>query len=235
MTQITLKEAFYAQYTPLYQRISKTTNLLTQEKYDHILDTMLSYDALRTSERTGEARRYHLKYRLEGNVRSTMLRRQMKGKWMQVPTFETVYDIIHKTHTATLGHAKNKRKNKVHINSMYYGVPTSAITLYLSLCPNCAVGKKISKKSKRLPLKMMLSQRVGQRCQVDLIDMGRPNPITGDRYILRYADHLSAYGYCRPLRNRDSKTTGDALVQILSESIQPTILQSDNGSEFLGQ
>jgi hypothetical protein len=176
-----------------------------------------------------------LKYRLEGNVRSTMLRRQMKGKWMQVPTFETVYDIIHKTHTAILGHAKDKRKNKVHINSMYYGVPTSAITLYLSLCPNCAVGKKISKKSKRLPLKMMLSQRVGQRCQVDLIDMGRPNPVTGDRYILRYADHLSAYGYCRPLPNRNSKTTGDALVQILSESIQPTILQSDNGSEFLGQ
>ena len=61
------------------------------------------------------------------------------------------------------------------------------------------------------------------------------NPVTGDKYILRYADHLSGYGHVRPLKNRSSAVVGRALVEILSESVEPFILQSDNGSEFLGE
>ena len=92
------------------------------------------------------------------------------------------------------------------------------------------------KAAKRNPMKMILSKRVGHRCQVDLIDMSSSeNPVTGDNYILRYADHLYGYGHVRPLKGRSSATVGNALVQILSESQEPFILQSDNGSEFLGE
>ena len=62
----------------------------------------------------------------------------------------------------------------------------------------------------------------------------QPDPETGNKWILRYADHLSAYAFVRCLRTKESKEVGINLVEIISESIEPIILQSDNGSEFLG-
>jgi len=53
---------------------------------------------------------------------------------------------------------------------MQYGVPMSAVLLYLNTCPVCAGTKKISKKKKN-PLKFIISEHVGTRSQVDLIDM----------------------------------------------------------------
>ena len=85
-------------------------------------------------------------------------------------------------------------------------------------------------------MRMILTKRMGHQCQADLIDMqSSANPVTGDKYILRYADHLSGYGHVRPLQNRSLAVVGRALVEILLESVEPFILQSDNGSEFLGE
>jgi hypothetical protein len=154
----------------------------------------------------------------------------------RVPTYEQLFDIIHHVHTAELGHPKDKRKNKATINENFYCVPIGAIELYLSLCPNCATGRKISRKAKRNPLKMILTNSVGYRCQVDLIDMtSQEDPVSGDKWIMRYVDHLSGYGYVRCMKTKHSTNTGKALVEIISESIDPTILQSDNGAEFLGE
>ena len=54
------------------------------------------------------------------------------------------------------------------------------------------------------------------------------------KYILRVVDHLSKYGYVHPLKRRTATEVGDALLRILATSLGPRILQSDNGSEFLG-
>jgi hypothetical protein len=200
------------------------------------VDLLLKFESLTAAEKRGEAARYNRKYKLVGNVESNRLRRNWKGEEQPVPTYENIFDIIHKCHVHTLGHAKDKRKNKIEINKMWYGVPMSAVELYLSMCPNCSTARKISKKAKRNPLKMILSTRVGHRVQVDLIDMSSSqNPVTGDNYILRYADHLSAYGHVRPIQGKASATTARAIVEIISQSVMPTILQSDNGSEFLGK
>ena len=80
---------------------------------------------------------------------------------------------------------------------------------------------------------MILISHIGQRCQVDLVDMtSQEDPITGNKWILRYVDHLSGYGYVCCLPSKESKYTAQALVEIISKSIEPIILQSDNGSEF---
>jgi len=220
----------------MFMMHKRTTHLITRKRYSRIVEILMKYEELSPAERRGEAARYHRKYRLHGQIKSTILQRMQSGKWLRVPTYEQVFDIIHNCHVTTLGHAKCKRKNKITINSEYYGVPMSAVMLYLSLCPNCTTGRKMLKAAKRNPMKMILSKRVSHRCQVDLIDMSSSeNPVTGDNYILRYADHLSGYGHVRPLKGRSSATVGNALVQILSESQEPFILQSDNGSEFLGE
>jgi hypothetical protein len=50
-------------------------------------------------------------------------------------------------------------------------------------------------------------------------------------YILRVVDHLLKFGYVQPLKKRNAKEVGDALLGILCSSIMPCILQSDNGAE----
>ena len=109
----------------------------------------------------------------------------------------------------------------------------SAVLLYLNTCPVCAATKKVSKKKKN-PLKFIISEHVGARSQVDLIDM-RSFEVNGMKWILRYVDCLSGFAQVRCLPNKSSSVVGEALVQILSASVRPLILQSDNGSEFLGR
>ena len=79
-------------------------------------------------------------------------------------------------------------------------MPLSAIDLYLQLCPNCNTSRKQTITSKRNPLKMILTSKFGFWTQVDLIDMtSQQDPLTGDKWIMRYADHLSALWYVRCL------------------------------------
>ncbi len=59
-------------------------------------------------------------------------------------------------------------------------------------------------------------------------------PWDGYEYILRYVDHFSGFSHVAPLKSMRSQPIGMKLLEILSCSIIPEILQSDNGSEFLG-
>jgi len=79
---------------------------------------------------------------------------------------------------------------------------------------------------------MILPKKVGSRFQMDLVEMPEYN---GFRYILRVVDHLSCYGYVAPLRQKESEEIGLALVRIISTSIAPEVLQSDNGREVRSQ
>ena len=87
-------------------------------------------------------------------------------------------------------------------------------------------------RTKQQPLKMILPKKVGSRFQMDLVEMPEYN---GFRYILRVVDHLSCYGYVAPLRQKESEEIGLALVRIISTSIAPEVLQSDNGREVRNQ
>jgi hypothetical protein len=61
------------------------------------------------------------------------------------------------------------------------------------------------------------------------------DPVTDHKRILHYGDHLSGYSQVGCLASKSSKKAGEALVQILSSSLLPKVLQSDNGGEFLGE
>ena len=110
---------------------------------------------LLAAERRGEAAQYNQKYRLQGPVKSTTLQRQQGGEWLKVPTYEKVFDVIHQCH---LGTCQGQAKEQAYNNKEYYGIPTAAIMLYLSLCPNCTTSRKKLKVSKRNPMKVVLSK-----------------------------------------------------------------------------
>ncbi len=52
---------------------------------------------------------------------------------------------------------------------------------------------------------------------------------------MQYGDHLSGYSQVQGLTSKTSKEVSEALVQILSSSLLPKILQSNIGEEFLGK
>ncbi len=84
------------------------------------------------------------------------------------------------------------------------------------------------KKTKMTPLKMMLSKSAGARFQIYLIELP---PYNGYDHMLRVVDHLSKFGYVYSVKTKTSEEVGKSLLCILSTSIMPSILQSDNGGE----
>jgi len=89
-----------------------------------------------------------------------------------------------------LVHAQCIWKKKTKIDEEWYGVPEPAVQMFLTLCPECAPTQQITRKSKMSPLKMILSETIGSRAQLDLIDMTSQEH-NGYSWVLQYHDHHS--------------------------------------------
>ena len=120
------------------------------------------------------------------------LQKKKDGESMMVPTFQNAFDIMKESHYG-LAHARDLKKNKNELDSKCYRIPSSALKLFLNLCPLCFPSRP-SKKQHRAPLKMIYSPRFGHRAQIDLINMETKSN-TGYNYILRYVDHLSGFAH----------------------------------------
>jgi hypothetical protein len=71
---------------------------------------------------------------------------------------------------------------------------------------------------------------------MDLIDYTRRPDMTKDgvfTWILRYVDHFSGFSHVAALKDKSSRSVGNALIRILSSAVLLEILQSNNGKEFL--
>ncbi len=106
--------------------------------------------------------------------------------------------------------------------------------MYISLCPDSLSTTKVPVGESLNPLKMMILNTIGIRAQMDLIDYKRKE-FLGCRLILCYVFHHSGFSHVTPFRRKTAKQTGRTLVNIMSIAVIPDILQSDNGSEFLGK
>ncbi len=187
-----------------------------------------------TAQRTKQIRNLNNRYELRGNVKNNGLVRRFKGKLLPCATLESFFDIINSVHKK-LGHAKERKTIKM-VQKQWYGISNFVVRAYMSLCPQCNQVTRNTKKIKMRPLKFILSKQVGARAQVDLIDMqSQPDPVTDHKWILRYDDHLSAFSHVRCLKSKASAEVAQALIKIILSSIIPKILQSDNGSEYLGE
>ncbi len=119
---------------------------------------------------------------------------------------------------------KDTKITKIHIDSQWWGIPENAIKVYRNLCPQCLRHSRPPAIESVQPLRMIISDTIGPRCQMDLIDYTRRPDMTKDgvfTWILQYVDHFSG-------------SVGNALMSILSTAVLPEILQTDNGKEFLG-
>ena len=226
------KKRFYELYTDRFMKMKNST-MITMEKYNIIVEILLELESKGINEpKTKTERDYSKKYEIIGNVKGRCLYRKTKhGDSVIVPTFETAFDIMKDVHYG-LAHARDTHKNKVELDSKCYGISEECLKLFLKLCPLCFPSRTRRGQS-RAPLQMIYSPRFGHRAQIDLINM-EGKAIQGYSYILRYVDHLSGFAHVAVCRTKDAEEVGIKLIQIISSSVIPEILQSDNGPEFVG-
>ena len=119
-----------------------------------------------------------------------------------------------------------KNKNIINNDLGYYGVLFNAIKTFIQTCPMCIPNKVAPKRTKMQPIEDDSIKESWLNIQMDLIEMP---PYQEYCFILPIVDHLSKYGYVRPIKARTSVEVGNALLSIVSTSITPRILQLDNG------
>jgi hypothetical protein len=128
MMQLEHKKSFYEKYAPVYEAVKGTTYLITEEKYQWIVDVLR---APPSKQDKMNARKARATYSLTSNVDEYCITRGGKT----VMTYERVYDVIAMAHQK-LGHARDIKKNKDVVNEDmgYYGVPRSAVKCFVETC-----------------------------------------------------------------------------------------------------
>jgi len=239
-----MKKQFYKVYGPMYDEAQEGgSGPPTKEKYDQYVEALQCFYTAK--KRDQFMKNTNTRFSLGTNLKDNNLFRKVQEKKKKDSTeprgvtlkkviwYEKIFDVIHEAHLS-LSHATYSRTHKILIDKKWWVVPETAIKVYISLCPECLSTTQPPVAESLHPLKMMISSTIGKRAQMDLIDYRRC-PCLGYRWILRYVDHHSGFAHVAPLKRKTAKQTGRALVRIMAATVIPEVLQSDNGSEFLGR
>ena len=141
---------------------------------------------------------------------------------------EDIFDVIHDTHQA-IGHGGRNRMMK-ETQTKHKDITAESIMFYLSLCVPCLEKSKVSKKV--LVIKPVIFSEMSSRAQVDLVDM-QSKPDGELKWILVCQDHLTKFVLLRPVTSKRAPEIAYQLLDIFSIFGVPSILQSDNGREFV--
>jgi len=115
----------------------------------------------------------------------------------------------------------------------YVGISRRRVQLFLTLQESYQLHLPVRK---RRIVKPILTSRVLQRIQCDTIDMSKKNlPFWNDnyKYCLTAVDLFSKYAWVYPLKRYTSSQVATAISHIFNTVGIPSILQTDNGVEFL--
>lgn len=95
-----------------------------------------------------------------------------------------------------------------------------------------ALPTKAKKGKKGIVVKPLLFSELNSRCQVDLIDF-QSHPDNEYKFIMVYQDHLTKFCVLKPLKSKTAKEVSNNLIDIFTLIGAPSVLQSDNGREFV--
>ena len=116
------------------------------------------------------------------------------------------------------------------------GVSRDSVEGVFKKCPECHKAYPIF--DNRLPPKPIVTDKVNERWQVDLIDM-RSDQVRfhgqSFRYILSVIDTFSRFLFLRPIEKKTSVNVASALMRVFAEHGNPSIIQCDQGTEFKGK
>ena len=156
-------------------------------------------------------------------------------KQVMVPT-ALRHQIMDVTHGSIMGGHMGIKKTVDKIQSAFYwpGIQGD-VTRFCKSCDVCQ--KTVQKGSVPIvPLqKMPLIQKLFQRVAIDLVGPISPPSEDGHRYILTLINYATRYPEAVPLKNIDTKTVAEALVDIFSCLGVPEEILSDLGTQFVSE
>ncbi|XP_077300527.1 KRAB-A domain-containing protein 2-like isoform X2 [Arctopsyche grandis] len=150
-----------------------------------------------------------------------------KGTIKYFVTIDETFDIINDIHLST-GHGGRNRILK-YLCDKYKNITTEAVMLYLGLCKTC---QQRTKGKRRGVVEKAIVNELNSRCQIDIIDF-HSQPDNDYNYILSYQDHITKFLILRPLKTNGASEVAENLLSIFTLLGAPSILQSDNGREFV--
>ncbi|XP_043471318.1 KRAB-A domain-containing protein 2-like [Leptopilina heterotoma] len=141
-----------------------------------------------------------------------------------------LFNVMYDAHI-NCGHGGRNRMEKA-LLAKYANICRKIIVKFINLCVVCE--KKKNHPKKGLVVKPLLFREINLRAQVDLIDMQTCKD--GDyKFILNYQDHLSKFLILRPLKTKTAEEVAHCLLDIFCTLGTPSVLQSDNGREFVNR
>lgn len=134
--------------------------------------------------------------------------------------------------TILAGHLGVRKMTDKILSEFYWPGVKSDIVRYCRSCDLCQKTYPRGKVSK-LPIGTMpLIETPFSRVAVDLIGPIHPPTDKGQRFILTLVDYATRYPEATPLKNIDTETVAEALVQMFSRVGVPNEILSDLGTQF---
>lgn len=169
---------------------------------------------------------------LDGGIEKLLLEKesnlQSSRRFVSV---ETWFDVILDHHVSKTGHG-GVRKTLASLKLCFANITESTVRAFVLTC-SCQLKARIPSRTGITPI---LSTTMNERGQVDLIDMQCYPDQTAHgtfRWILHYIDHFTKFSHLRALERKEATLVGRRLFEIFCTQGFPSILQSDNGKEFV--
>ncbi|XP_041372812.1 KRAB-A domain-containing protein 2-like [Gigantopelta aegis] len=154
-----------------------------------------------------------------------------RGNPVYYVSIEETYDVVSRAHIAT-GHGDRDRMTK-EINKKYANITRDVLNLFKSYCHECQKKRK-RPRIKGVVVRPIITNEFAYRAQIDLIDM-QSMAQKSFKWICVYQDHLTKFVILRALTSKRAAEVAHHLLDIFLLIGAPSILQSDNGSEFTAE
>jgi hypothetical protein len=142
---------------------------------------------------------------------------------------DQMYDMLLKIHAET-GHGGRDRMLQKIKDLKVANINRELIEGFLKLCSTCVKNKPVPRAG--VVVKPIITEKFGERIQADVIDY-QSCPDDGYKFVLNIQDHHTKFCILRPLASKAAIVVAKNIMEMFCIFGPPTILQSDNGGEFV--
>lgn len=220
---------------------SKRTPLITDDKYDKIVDHLK-----KPNEHVDPHLKHWIKtrgFRLAKDSTTTGHLPDLKisdclvipaknakpANFLHVIPTSMLYDVLKTVHEEECEH-KGYRSCAQFIYKKYFGITRSCIQIFCKFCPSCQL-----KQTAPPAQQVTVCENFLDRVEVDIIDM-RHSPDGDYHYIGHFVDYFSEYHILFPLKSKSATELAEMIEErVLAYLGPPCTFHNDNDSDFTNE
>lgn len=188
---------------------------------------------MNSSSERRRIKRFEVRPEQSHGFRLFMLKKERKGTsvWLPHLPTEEMYDALYAIHCHQTSHLGIKETFRM-VSSKFSNISREVVSIFVLSCEICA--QKRSRDAEKVVAHPIIEKKLFDRVQADLIDL-KSRPDRGFNWVLVVQDHLTKFLCLRPLISKEAVNVASELFHIFCTFGAPSILQTDNGTEFKNQ